>query len=118
MSDLIQKAQKVKEASKKLMNLSESQKNLALSCISKKILDNMEYILVENKKDMENAQNKGIKGALLDRLKLTEDRIRQICKGIEDVIKLPDPVGEVISMWKRPNGLIIGQKECQLGQLV
>lgn len=117
MSDLIEKAKKVKEASKKLMNLSENEKNRALSCISQKILEKMDFILQENQKDMENAASKGIKGALLDRLKLTEDRIKQICKGIEDVIKLPDPVGEVISMWKRPNGLVIGQKRVPIGAI-
>lgn len=117
MNDLIEKAKKVKEASKKLMNLSENEKNRALSCISQKILEKMDFILQENQKDMENAVSKGIKGALLDRLKLTEDRIKQICKGIEDVIKLPDPVGEVISMWKRPNGLVIGQKRVPIGAI-
>lgn len=82
MNDLIEKAKKVKEASKKLMNLSENEKNRALSCISQKILEKMDFILQENQKDMENAVSKGIKGALLDRLKLTEDRIKQICKGL------------------------------------
>lgn len=117
MSDLIIKAQSVKNASKKLSNLSEGEKNFALECIAKKISQKIDYVLSENQKDMQNVQNKGIKGALLDRLKLTEDRIKQICNGIYDVVKLPDPVGEVISMWKRPNGLVIGQKRVPIGAI-
>ncbi|MEZ0536938.1 glutamate-5-semialdehyde dehydrogenase [Caldicellulosiruptoraceae bacterium PP1] len=117
MSDLVLKAQNVNKASKILINVSENEKNEALKLIKQSLIDNIDYILEENQKDMKNAENKGVKGALLDRLKLTKERILGICNGIDDVIALKDPVGEIISMWKRPNGLIIGQKRVPIGAI-
>jgi len=117
MSDLLVKAQNVKNASKVLMSLSEERKNKALEEIAKSLQKNIDYILEQNTTDVNNAINKGIKGALIDRLTLNKKRIEQIIEGIYDIIKLKDPVGEVISMWKRPNGLIVGQKRVPIGAI-
>jgi glutamate-5-semialdehyde dehydrogenase len=64
---------------------------------------------------MEAGKAKGLTAAMLDRLLLTDDRIRQMADGIEEVIALPDPVGEVLKMWRRPNGLWVGRMRIPLG---
>ncbi|HEU4949145.1 MAG TPA: glutamate-5-semialdehyde dehydrogenase, partial [Candidatus Deferrimicrobiaceae bacterium] len=74
-----------------------------------------EELQAENRKDMEAGKSKGLSAAMLDRLLLTDARIRQMADGIEEVIALPDPVGEVLKMWRRPNGLWVGRMRIPLG---
>ena len=72
-------------------------------------------LIAENAKDMEAGKANGMPEGLLDRLLLTEKRIEQMAEGLEQVAALDDPIGEVLSMKKRPNGLRIGQKRVPLG---
>lgn len=88
-----------------------NEKNNALLKIADLIVERTDYIIEENKKDMETGKSAGMKESLLDRLKLTPDRIKGMAEGVRQVAALEDPVGEVISMWERPNGLKIGKKE-------
>ena len=67
-------------------------------------------ILAENEKDMEKGREGGMPEGLLDRLLLTPSRIRQMAEGLRQVVALDDPIGEVLSMKNRPNGLTIGKK--------
>ncbi len=115
MNELVIKGKKAKEAAYVLGNLSSTIKNDALEALAEALMEKQQIILEENQKDLENAKQKGIKGALLDRLTLNADRITSMAEGVRQIITLPDPVGEVISMWKRPNNLTIGQKRVPLG---
>ncbi|MBS6041281.1 MAG: glutamate-5-semialdehyde dehydrogenase [Clostridium baratii] len=115
MGELITKGQNAKEASYILSNLSTTRKNEALESMAKKLLEKSDYIINANKKDLENAKLNGMSESMLDRLSLNEDRIKGMADGLRDVINLNDPVGEVLGMWNRPNGLQIGQKRVPLG---
>lgn len=115
MENYIEKLRRVKLASYSLSLVSTIEKNNALERIAENIEKNMEKILEENAKDMERGQQKGLSKALLDRILLNEKRIKDIIKSIEDVIRLPDPVGEIISLQKRPNGILVGQMRVPIG---
>lgn len=115
MENLLEKLKKVREASFKLAHLNAKDKNEALSLIAKELEINMEIIIKENAKDLKRGEEKGLPKSILDRILLNEKRIRDIIKSIDDVIKLPDPVGEIVSMQKRPNGILVGQMRVPLG---
>lgn len=115
MENYIEKLRRAKSASYSLSLVSTIEKNNALERIAENIEKNMEKILEENAKDMERGQQKGLSKALLDRILLNEKRIKDIIKSIEDVIRLPDPVGEIISLQKRPNGILVGQMRVPIG---
>lgn len=115
MSKLILKGQRAKEASYELMNATTTQKNEALLKMAEKLLENKDYIIKENKKDLDRAIEKGTTEAMLDRLKLDEKRLADMAGGLKEVVALADPVGEVTSMWKRPNGLQIGKQRVPMG---
>lgn len=107
--------QKAKKASKLLMNASTSLKNDALKLIADELVKNTNAILDANKKDVENAINNGTSKTMIDRLMLDAKRIESIAQGVMCVRDLPDPIGEVDNMVKRPNGLVIGKKRVPLG---
>ena len=115
MTDLIKMGEAAVLASREVAKLQITAKNNALLAIAEAIVDNTDSILAANEKDMENGRNAGMKQGLLDRLALTPERIIQMAEGIRQVVTLDDPVGEVIGMWKRPNGLTIGQKRVPIG---
>ncbi|MDY4079589.1 MAG: glutamate-5-semialdehyde dehydrogenase [Clostridium sp.] len=115
MSELIIKGQKAKEASYVLMNATTTEKNNALLKMAEVLLKSSKEILEANKKDLEKAIEKGTPKAMLDRLALDESRINGMADGLKDVVSLPDPIGEVTGMWKRPNGLQIGKQRVPLG---
>ncbi|MCX7921214.1 MAG: glutamate-5-semialdehyde dehydrogenase [Clostridia bacterium] len=115
MSELIIKGEKAKKASYKLSNLSSTVKNNGLQKIAEMLIKKQNDIIAANAIDVENAKNKGVTGALIDRLTLNEKRIESMAEGLIQIVALPDPVGEVVSMWKRPNGLQIGQQRVPMG---
>lgn len=115
MSELIIKGQKAKDASYVLMNATTTEKNNALLKMAEILLKNSEQILEANKKDLEKAIEKGTPKAMLDRLALDEGRLQGMADGLKDVVSLPDPIGEVTGMWRRPNGLQIGKQRVPLG---
>ncbi|MGN2339377.1 glutamate-5-semialdehyde dehydrogenase [Clostridium cagae] len=115
MKELILKGERAKEASYVLMNATTSEKNDALIKTGQKLLENKEYIIAENKKDLENAMLKGTSKAMLDRLYLDEKRLEDMADGLNQLVNLNDPIGEVITMWKRPNGLQIGKQRVPMG---
>lgn len=83
--------------------------------MAKELLDSKEEIIRANKIDMQEAKNKNVSETLLDRLYLNDKRVEDMATGLLEIVKLPDPVGEIISMWKRPNNLQIGQKRVPIG---
>lgn len=98
-----------------LANCSTSEKNGALLAIAEELVSHTAEILEQNHLDCQNAEQKGTPLPMLDRLRLDEKRIAAMAEGVRQVAALPDPVGEVLSMWQRPNGLTIGQKRVPLG---
>ena len=115
MSELLEKAKKLRVASKALAILSTEEKNEALLMMADRLLNEKEFILIENAKDIRAGEEKGFIPSLLDRLLLTEERIEQIVEGIHQLIKLDDPIGEIIESWERPNGLQIQTVRVPLG---
>ena len=106
---------KAKEASYILARLPTDTKNKALYNMADALEKNAEEILEANKKDVEASKAKGVREALLDRLILTKSRISKMAQCLREVAELPDPVGEIVKTWIRPNGLIIGQMRVPLG---
>lgn len=104
-----------REASRSLIRLSQPVKNACLLAVAQNLIDHSDEIFEENKRDLENGEANQMPASLLDRLRLTEDRIIGIAEGVRQVATLPDPVGEVISMKERPNGLMVGRKRVPLG---
>lgn len=106
---------KAKEASFCLMNLSPAVKSRGLLAVADALRRQTDRILAENKKDVDAFLQKGGSSAMADRLSLTKERIESMAAGVELVEALPDPIGEVTGMIKRPNGLMIGTKRVPLG---
>lgn len=115
MSELLEKAKKLRIASKALSILSTEEKNEALSKMADRLLNEKDLILTENAKDIQAGKENGLTPSLLDRLLLTDERIDQIVEGIRQLIKLEDPIGETIEAWERPNGLQIHTVRVPLG---
>lgn len=115
MSELILKGQKAKEASNILGNLSTDEKNKGLLAMADYLIKYKDFIIEANKIDLQEAMNRETAKTMLDRLALDKNRIEGMANGLRQVASLPDPVGEVISMWTRPNGLQIGQKRVAMG---
>lgn len=113
--ELTEIGKRAREVSRRLNVLGQTEKNKGLEQAASSLLDGWEEILAANRADMERARKNGMSQGLLDRLALDESRIKSMADGLLEVVSLEDPVGEVLSMKKRPNGLIIGQKRVPLG---
>ena len=107
--------QAAKRASRQLSTASTQIKNTALQKAADQLRRDSHQILQANARDVEAGRQHGLSSAMLDRLTLTEERIDTMAKGLEIIIDLSDPVGETIAMWRRPNGLEIGQVRVPLG---
>lgn len=113
--ELLKKGEAAKEAAYKLGVLPTETKNNALLKIADMLIEKSEEILTANKKDIEAAEEKGIRPAMIDRLTLTKERIGAIAEGVRQVARLDDPIGKIIKSWERPNGLEIAQKRVPMG---
>ncbi len=102
-------------ASRKLSRVTETEKNKALLRMAEVLEENSKRLVQENSKDVVAAKKAGISSAMLDRLTLKPSTIEQMAKGLREVAALPDPVGKVLSMWRRPNGLLVGRMRIPLG---
>ena len=108
-------ARLAKNASTDAAKLGTEAKNRGLLAVADELLAQQEMILEENRKDVEAAQTKGTKQSLIDRLALSEKRIADMAEGLRQIAALDDPIGEVLYMKTRPNGLRIGKKRVPLG---
>jgi glutamate-5-semialdehyde dehydrogenase len=108
-------ARSVKAASGILYDCPTTKKNRLLRAIISRLRTGTSALLSANKKDLENARRGGLPPVLLDRLTLNEPGIRQVIKGVRDVIGLPDPVGRILERVKRPNGLKIEKMRVPIG---
>ncbi|MCW3489585.1 glutamate-5-semialdehyde dehydrogenase [Dethiobacter alkaliphilus] len=116
MSEVIKKAAESKEASVMLATASTKQKNDALLSMAEALQNNQEEILAANAIDLDNLTKKeGYNKAFYDRLKLTGDRVMGMVEGLRELVALPDPIGEVMGMQTRPNGLQVGRVRVPLG---
>ncbi len=114
-TELIRQATEARAASRVLMTAGTGTKNRALASIADALIRRQDEWLKANAEDMEAAEAAGISPAMLDRLKLTPERIAGIADGVRQVISLPDPIGVVDKMSTRPNGLVIGRRRVPLG---
>lgn len=115
MEEIIQMARDAKSASSLMKTAGTNKKNNALAEIAKALKENKGELLKENAKDVSFAKEKGLSKALIDRLTLNEERISGMINGISEVLSLPDPVGTIVRMWQRPNGLKVGKMCIPLG---
>ncbi len=106
---------RAKEAVQELAVLDTYKKNRALNFVADALEFCEEEILESNEIDLENGRKNGMSKAMLDRLALTSERIKNMAEGIRQIVQLEDPIGEVLSMKKKENGLMIGQKRVPLG---
>lgn len=115
METLNQLGLNAKKASRKLAQASAQEKNQALLIMSQLIVEHQKDILTANQQDLAAAESNGIKGTMLDRLTLNEERVIAMAEGIKQVAGLPDPIGTVHSMRTLDNGLTIGRQSVPLG---
>jgi len=108
-------ATKAKEASEGLAALPSGVKDRALLRMAEDLLAKADFLKAENALDVACAREKGLSGAMIDRLTLKDGTIEAMAKGLREVAALPDPVGRITSMWRRPNGLLVGRMRIPLG---
>jgi len=106
---------RARKAATALNVLGQLRKNEGIKLVAEALLENKDYILRENETDIKKAKENGMKESLIDRLSLNILRVEAMSTGLLDIAALDDPVGEVISMKQRPNGLMIGEKRVPLG---
>lgn len=106
---------RAKSAEPILRNLSTSKKNEVLTAVAQAMVREQDSILKANEKDVEAGKARGMSVGLIDRLTLTSERIQGMAEGLTQIVGLEDPIGEVLGMKRRPNGLLIGQKRVPLG---
>jgi glutamate-5-semialdehyde dehydrogenase len=107
--------QAARDAAKVLSQAPTRQKNEALMAMAAKIRRSAADILAENARDLENARAKDMKASFVDRLTLNEARLEVMAKGLEEIAALPDPVGQVMAQWTRPNGLAFSRVRVPIG---
>ena len=107
-----------REAATALAGISASKKDAALRAAAAALRNSADRITAENQKDLDAARSAGLSKAVLDRLELTPKRVEEMAGGLEDVAALRDPVGEVMSGWRRPNGLLIMKVRVPLGVIL
>jgi len=115
MSAVRELALRAREASRRLATFSTDEKNVLLLAMADELVARKQEILEANRNDVEAGKAAGLTGALLDRLELTEKRFADMVEGVRQVARLPDPVGEVVRKWKRPNGLEIEKMRVPIG---
>ena len=106
---------RAKEASRTAAKLKAEEKVRGLLSVASEWRSQAEFLLAENEKDLRLAEEKGVKASLVDRLRLTGERIDGMAVGLEQIAALDDIVGEVLEMKKRPNGLRIGKMRVPMG---
>jgi glutamate-5-semialdehyde dehydrogenase len=108
-------AVEAKAGARVLAKASSQQKNSALIKMAEALQERKKELIRENSKDIKFAEKKGLSKALIDRLTLNEKRINEMAQGLFEISALPDPVGEIIKMWKRPNGMTVGKMRVPIG---
>ncbi|WP_413380250.1 glutamate-5-semialdehyde dehydrogenase [Alkalihalobacillus sp. 1P02AB] len=115
MNELREKAKRAKELTVELGLKTTEEKNTALLSMAQQLVKEQSFILAENKKDQEAGRQNGLNDGLIDRLSLTEARIKDMAEGLKQVAQLNDPIGEELEQFTRPNGLTIRKVRVPLG---
>ena len=108
-------AQKAKKAARSLISLSTETKNTLLRQMAEALEEKRPFIQEENQKDLAAGKQKGLSAAMLDRLELSDKVMASMIAGLREVVALPDPIGEILNLIKRPNGLMVGRMRIPLG---
>lgn len=106
---------RAKVAARQLAPLSSAEKNRALLAMADALERRGAFLISENQKDLESAKTAGVGSAILDRIALNPARVASMAKASREVAALPDPVHEIVKMWRRPNGLQVGRMRIPLG---
>jgi glutamate-5-semialdehyde dehydrogenase len=112
---IIELAVKARDASRAMAKVDSERKNRVLHDMARMLREQKAQLQAENGKDLKAAAGQGLSAAFVDRLTLSDKVIESMAAGLEEVARLPDPVGEVTRMWKRPNGLQVGKMRIPLG---
>jgi glutamate-5-semialdehyde dehydrogenase len=112
---VMKKAKDAKAGARAIAKSSSDQKNNVLVKMAAALRKYGKELQKENRKDLAAAKKKGLTRAMIDRLTLTAGRIEEMAEGLIDIAQLPDPVGEILKMWKRPNGMTIGKMRVPIG---
>ena len=122
MKELMDLKLEVKEMAKRargvsllLARLSTDTKNKALFEMADDLEKHQAFLIEENKKDLSAGEQAHLSSAMMDRLRMTPAVIQAMAKGLREVSRLPDPVGEIVKMWRRPNGLTVGRMRIPIG---
>src|SRR5512140_1365733 len=113
--NVIDLCKRARVASRAVATAPTDVKNRCLRAAAERLRASRPQLLDANRGDVQRGSAAGLSSALLDRLTLTEARIEAMASGLDEVAQLPDPVGETIARWRRPNGLEIGQVRVPLG---
>ncbi|MDA8125929.1 MAG: glutamate-5-semialdehyde dehydrogenase [Deltaproteobacteria bacterium] len=114
-AQIAQIGRQARQASALLSRVSTDLKNRALGTMAEALLANQALLIAENSRDLDQARRNGLSPAMLDRLTLTEATIQGMARGLAEVAALPDPVGRVLGLSQRPNGLVVGRMRIPLG---
>ncbi len=112
---ILSKALEAKKGARLLAKASSKQKNDVLLKMAEALKKRSKELMKENAKDISFAKEKGLSKAMIDRLALNDKRIAEMSQGLVEVAALPDPVGEVLKMWQRPNGMTVGRMRVPIG---
>ncbi len=112
---ITQLAVRAREASRAMAKVDSERKNRVLEVMARMLREQKSLLQAENAKDLTAAREQGLAAALVDRLTLSDKVIESMAAGLEEIVRLPDPVGEVARMWTRPNGMQIGKMRIPLG---
>lgn len=112
---VIEIAKNARKSANILANVSSDVKNRALLQMAEELVSQADYLVSENTKDLDFAKKKDLSAAMIDRLTLDKETIKGMANGLTEVAVLPDPVGKVTSMWRRPNNLLVGRMRIPLG---
>jgi len=115
MSEAREKAVRAKQAARRTGKLTTEQKNAALRLMADALIEEQASIIAANETDLRRGRENGLSVALLDRLKLNEQRIAAMAEGLMQIIELPDPIGDILESFERPNGLRIQKVRVPIG---
>lgn len=112
---MLEMGDKARKSSRLLSGATPGQKNDALEAVARQLRSSAEMLMTENAKDLAAGKKAGLTSAMLDRLELTEKRIEDMALAVEEIVALPDPVGEVTGVWTRPSGFKVGRMRAPIG---
>jgi glutamate-5-semialdehyde dehydrogenase len=112
---MLEQGRKARVAARYLATASTTVKNEALMAMADTLEANIPELLKANQVDLQNGREQGLTSALLERLALDDSRVKDMAQGLREIAALPDPVGEVLAMWRRPNGLEVGRIRTPIG---